>query len=190
VTILDCRFTIDDSSPIVNRKSQIVNGKMVSLIVAMDKNWLIGANGRLPWHLPDDMKWFREQTMGKPVIMGRKTYESIPEKYRPLPGRHNIVLTRHQVYEDEHVTIVHNIQSAVAAAGDAAEIVIIGGAELYTQLLSQADCLYLTCIDAEFEGDAYFPEIDPAQWREIYRQEHPADDRHDYPFTWLVLEHV
>lgn len=161
---------------------------MISLIVAMDKNRLIGVNGRLPWRLPDDMKWFREQTMGKPVVMGRKTYESIPDRFRPLPGRRNIVLTRSDNYEIEGVTAVHTIEAALAAAGDVEEIVVIGGAELYAQLLPMADRLYLTLIDAEFEGDAYFPEFDLAQWREISRQEHPADDRHDYPFTWLVLE--
>lgn len=126
--------------------------------------------------------------MGKPVVMGRKTFESIPDRFRPLPGRRNIVLTRSDNYEAEGVTAVHTIEAALAAAGDVEEIVVIGGAELYTQLLPMAGRLYLTLIDAEFVGDAYFPEIDPAQWREIYRQEHPADDRHDYPFTWLILE--
>jgi dihydrofolate reductase len=160
------------------------------MIVAMDKNQLIGRNGRLPWHLTDDMKWFREQTMGKPVIMGRKTFESIPDRFRPLPGRHNIVLTRRGDYEAEGVTVVHTIEGALAAAGNVAEVVVIGGAELYVQLLPKADRLYLTLIDAALEGDAYFPEIDPAQWREIYRQEHPADNRHDYPFAWLIWERV
>jgi dihydrofolate reductase len=162
----------------------------LSLIVAMDKNRLIGVNGRLPWHLTYDMKWFREQTMGKPVVMGRKTFESIPDRFRPLPGRHNIVLTRQRDYEAEGATVVHNIEAALAAVGSVDEVVVIGGAELYAQLLPQADRLYLTLIDAEFEGDAYFPEIDPAQWHETYRQEHPADDRHEYPFTWLIWERL
>ncbi len=162
----------------------------LSLIVAMDKNELIGVNGRIPWHLPDDMKWFRQQTLGKPVIMGRKTFESIPDRFRPLPGRHNIVLSRHNDYEAEGVTAVHSIEAALAAAGDVAEIVVIGGAELYAQVLPQADRLYLTLIDAEFVGDVHFPEIDPAEWCEIYRQEHPADDRHDCPFTWLIWERI
>ncbi|MCB9421860.1 MAG: type 3 dihydrofolate reductase [Ardenticatenaceae bacterium] len=162
----------------------------LSLIAAMDKNRLIGVNGRIPWHLPDDMKWFREQTMGKPVIMGRKTFESIPIRFRPLPGRHNIVLTRRHDFEAEGVTAVHSVEAALTAAGDVAEVVVIGGAELYAQLLPQADRLFLTLIDAEFEGDAYFPGFDPAQWRETYRQERPADERHDYPFTWLILERL
>ena len=162
----------------------------LSIIVAMDKNRLIGVNGRLPWRLPDDMKWFREQTMGKPVVMGRKTFESIPDRFRPLPGRHNIVLTRRGDYEVEGVTAVHTLEAVLAAAGAVDEIVVIGGAELYRQLLPQADRLYLTLIDAELTGDAYFPEIDPAAWREIFRQEHPADNRHDYPFTWLIWERI
>ena len=160
----------------------------LSSIVAMDKNRLIGVNGRLPWHLPDDMKWFREQTLGKPVIMGRKTFESIPDRFRPLPGRHNIVLTRRRDYEAEGTTVVHTIEAALTAAGDEAEGVVIGGAELYAQLLPRTDRLYLTRIDAEFVGDVYFPEIDPDDWQETYRQEHLADDRHDYAFTWLIWE--
>ncbi len=162
----------------------------LSLIVAMDKNRLIGVNGRIPWRLPDDMKWFREQTMGKPVIMGRKTFESIPDRFRPLPGRRNIVVTRNWLYQAEGVTVINSVEAALAAAGVVDEIVVIGGAELYTQLLPQADRLYLTRIDAEFDGDAYFPEIDPAAWHEVYRQEHPADDRHDYAFTWFIWERV
>jgi dihydrofolate reductase len=160
----------------------------LALIVAMDKNRLIGVNGRIPWHLPDDMKWFREQTIGKPVVMGRKTFESIPDRFRPLTGRHNIVVTRNWLYQAEGVTVVNSVEAALAAAGVMDEIVVIGGAELYTQLLPQADRLYLTRIDAEFDGDAYFPEIDPAAWHEVYRQEHPADDRHDYAFTWFIWE--
>lgn len=163
---------------------------LISFVVAMDKNRLIGVNGRLPWRLPDDMKWFREQTMGKPVIMGRKTFASIPDRFRPLPGRHNIVLTRRRDYDAEGVTVVHSIEAALAAAGSATEAVVIGGAELYAQLLPQADRLYLTLIDAEFEGDAYFPELDPAQWGETYRQAHPADERHEYAFTWLIWERI
>jgi dihydrofolate reductase len=166
---------------------------MISIIVAMDKNRLIGRNGRLPWRLPDDMKWFREQTMGKPMVMGRKTFESIPDRFRPLPGRHNIVLTRQRDtrqrdYEAEGVTVVHTIEAALAAAGAVDEIVVIGGADLYGQLLPQTKRLYLTLIDAEFTGDAYFPAIEGTAWREIYRQEHPVDERHDFPFTWLILE--
>lgn len=163
---------------------------MISLIVAMDRNRLIGANGRLPWHLPDDMKWFREQTMGKPVIMGRKTYESLPDRFRPLPGRHNIVLTHNYYFRTKGATVVHSIKGAFAAAGNADELMIIGGASLYGQLLPQASRLYLTLIDAEIEGDAYFPEINPAEWTELSRVVHQKDERHHYSFSWVVLQRL
>lgn len=161
---------------------------MISCIVALDRNGLIGVNGRLPWRLPDDMKWFREQTMGKPVIMGRKTFESIPDRFRPLAGRHNIVVTRNGLYQAEGVTVVNSIEAALDAAGAVDEVVVIGGAELYTQLLPQANRLYLTLIEAEFAGDVFFPAIDLAEWHEIYRQAHPADDQHEYAFTWLIWD--
>jgi dihydrofolate reductase len=170
-----------------NRKSKIVNRKL-SIVVAMDKNRLIGADNGLPWRLPDDMGWFVEKTMGKPVIMGRKTYESIPLKFRPLKGRHNIVLTRNHCYEASGATAVSSIAAALEAAGDVPEIIIGGGANLYAQLLPQANRLYLTLIDGEFSGDAFFPKIDWTAWQETFRQHHPADERHAHPFTWLILD--
>lgn len=160
----------------------------ISVIVAMDKNRLIGADNGLPWCLPDDMQWFVQQTMGKPIIMGRKTYESIPAKFRPLQGRHNIVLTREQSYEAPGATVVHSVEDALLAAGDAEEIIIGGGANLYAQLLPQTSRLYLTLVEAELVGDAYFPEIDWPAWHETFRQHHPADERHHFAFTWLILE--
>jgi len=165
-----------------------VEGKRISFVVAMDRNRVIGVDGRLPWRLPDDMKWFKEVTMGKPVIMGRKTYDSIPERFKPLAGRHNIVVTRNQNYQVEGATVVHSIDEALAAAGDAAEIIIGGGAQLYEALLLQAGRLYLTLVDDAFAGDAYFPELDMSQWRERYRQAHEPDERHPHRFTWLILE--
>jgi len=162
--------------------------RTLAMVVAMDKNRLIGANGRLPWHLPDDMQWFVQQTMGKPVIMGRKTYESIPAKYRPLKGRHNIVLTRDQTYESPGAIVVHSVEDALAAAGDVEEIIIGGGANLYAQLLPQTNRLYLTQIEVELDGDTYFPEIRWTAWHETFRQRHAADDRHNFAFTWLILE--
>jgi dihydrofolate reductase len=171
----------------LNRKSSIVNRKLAA-VVAMDRNRLIGADNGLPWRLPDDMGWFVEKTMGKPVIMGRKTYESIPAKFRPLKGRHNIVLSRSRDYAAPGATAVHSIAAALEAAGDVPEIIIGGGATLYAQLLPQTSRLYLTLIDAEFAGDAFFPKLDWSAWRETFRQQHPADERHAYPFTWLILE--
>ncbi len=171
---------------IVNRKSTIVNRKL-SIVVAMDKNRLIGADNGLPWRLPDDMGWFVEKTMGKPVMMGRKTYESIPAKFRPLKGRHNIVLTRSCCYAAPGATAVSSIAAALEAAGDVPEIIVAGGATLYAQLLPQTNRLYLTLVEAELHGNAFFPEINPAEWRETFRQHHPADERHAFPFTWLIL---
>ncbi|VAW32618.1 Dihydrofolate reductase [hydrothermal vent metagenome] len=158
------------------------------MVVAMDKNRLIGVDNGLPWRLPDDMGWFVEKTMGKPVIMGRKTYESIPTKFRPLKGRHNIVLTRSHCYAVSGATVVHSMAAALEAAGDVPEIIIGGGATLYAQLLPQTSRLYLTLVDAQFSGDAFFPEIDWTEWRETFHQRHPADKRHAHSFTWLILE--
>lgn len=160
---------------------------MISLIVAMDQNRLIGVNNGLPWRLPDDMRWFVEKTMGKPVIMGRKTYDSIPTTFKPLRGRHNIVITRNMQYGAEGCTVVHSLSAAVAAAGDVPEVVIGGGAQIYAEALPLAHCLYLTLVEGSFEGDTYFPPFDQDEWQEIYRATHEADTRHANRFTWLVL---
>ncbi len=161
---------------------------IISLIVALDRNRLVGAAGAIPWHLPDDMGWFVDQTMGKPIIMGRKTYDSIPPRFKPLKGRHNIILTRQPDYAAPGCTVVHSPEAALAAAGDVPEIIIGGGAALYRRFLPQADRLYLTLVDGVFSGDITFPPYDPAAWRETYRKHHPADGRHTHPFTWLILE--
>ena len=159
----------------------------ISLIVAMDKNRAIGVNGRIPWRLPDDMRRFRELTMGKPVVMGRKTYESIPARFRPLPGRHNIVVTRNELYAAPGATVVHSVPAALAAAGDVSEIMIGGGATLYEALLPQADCIYLTIVDGEFGGDTWLPPFAEGAWQEVAREHHAADAQHAYPFTFLTL---
>ncbi len=159
---------------------------IISLIVAMDHNRLIGANNGLPWRLPDDMRWFVEQTMGKPVIMGRKTYDSIPAKFRPLHGRHNIIITHNPDYQAPGCTIVHSLPEALAAAGDGPEIIIGGGAQIYAEALPLAHRLYLTLVDGTFDGDAYFPRLNPGEWRETFRQEHEPDACHAYHFTWLI----
>ena len=160
----------------------------LAMVVAMDRNGLIGAGNGLPWRLPDDMQWFVQQTMGKPIIMGRKTYESIPAKFRPLKGRHNIVLTRDRNYEAPGATVVHSVEEALVAAGDVEEIIIGGGANLYAQLLPQTNRIYLTLIEADLEGDAYFPPIQAIAWRKTFTQHHPTDERHNFAFTWLILE--
>jgi len=160
---------------------------IISLIVAMDQNHLIGVNNGLPWRLPDDMRWFVEKTMGKPVILGRKTYDSIPTKFKPLHGRHNIIVTRNAHYQAEGCTVVHSLAAALAAAGDVPEVVIGGGAQIYAEALPRAQCLYLTLVEGSFAGDTYFPPFDQSEWREVYRQAHEVDARHTYRFTWLVL---
>lgn len=162
----------------------------ISLIVAMDNNRLIGAKNRLPWRLPDDMKWFVEQTMGKPVVMGRKTYDSIPSKFKPLNGRKNIIITRNQNYQAEGCIVVHSINEAIQAAGDVPEIIIGGGTQIYELSLPIANRLYLTKVDGEFEGDAYFPELELGEWEEMFNEAHLADKRHSHGFTWLILDKI
>jgi len=158
---------------------------LVSLIWAMDRNGLIGCDNRLPWQLQSDMAWFRKNTMGKPILMGRKTYESIG---RPLPGRSNLILSRQQDLCLDGCTVVHNLTAAMAAVPDAEEIMVMGGAEIYALLLSRADRLYITEIDAAFEGDTWFPAFDRSQWRAISRESHQADERNAYPYAFTILE--
>ena len=163
---------------------------MLSLIVAMDLGRLIGVDGQMPWHLPDDMGWFKRQTMGKPVIMGRKTYASIPTQFRPLVGRTNIILTRNHAFVAPDCRIAHTVDEAITIA-PAPELMVIGGGTLYEQFLPMADRLYLTLIDHRFSPTpppTYFPAYDANQWRETYREEHAVNGRHVHPFTWLILE--
>ncbi|WP_167632054.1 type 3 dihydrofolate reductase [Mariprofundus ferrooxydans] len=158
---------------------------LVSLIWAMDHNRLIGCNNALPWQLPADMAWFRKNTMGKPILMGRKTHDSIG---RPLPGRTNLILSRQQDLHIDGCTVVDNLDSAVAAVADASEIMVMGGAEIYALLLPHADRLYITEIDAEFEGDAWFPAFDRSAWHTVSSESHPADERNAHPHTFTILE--
>ena len=151
----------------------------ICLIVALAANGVIGRNNALPWHLPADLKRFKALTMGHPVVMGRKTHESIG---RPLPGRRNLVITRNRDYRASGCEIVHSLDEAIAACGDAREIFIIGGAELYRESLPRAHCLEFTEIRAEFEGDASFPEFSLAQWRETGREIH--SDEPGIPFRY------
>lgn len=158
---------------------------LVSLIVAIADNGVIGAENALPWRLPEDMRWFRRQTTGKPVVMGRKTHESIG---RPLPERTNIVLTRDPDYRVAGCTVVHDIDQALAAAGDAGEVMVMGGAEVYRQFLPRARRLYLTRVHMQPEGDAAFPAIEPEQWREVERDDRRPDADHAVAYSFLVLE--
>ena len=137
----------------------------VSLIAAVARNRAIGKDNQLLWNLPEDMKHFRETTRGKPVIMGRKTWESLPEKFRPLPGRQNIVVSRNPAYKAHGAALAGTLESALALVGGAEETFIIGGEQLYSAALPQADRLYLTEVDCAPEADAFFPAIDPAAWK-------------------------
>ena len=159
----------------------------LALIAALDRNGLIGRDNALPWHLPADLQHFKRTTLGKPIVMGRKTWESLG---RPLPGRHNIVLTRDPGYTAEGATVVTSVDAALAAAGDVDEVMVIGGAALYATLLPRADRLYLTRIDAAFEGDAWFPEVDPGDWREVAREAHAPDERNAHAYSFITLERV
>ena len=148
----------------------------------MDRNRLIGNKNQLPWHLPADLAHFKQVTMGKPVIMGRKTHESIG---RPLPGRDNIVLTRSQGYHSEGVRVANTLQQAFEYAGDAEEVMVIGGSAIYELALPRADRLYLTLVDNSYHGDAWFPEIDLEQWRISSSEPHAANQKNacDYCFV-------
>lgn len=156
----------------------------ISLIVAMAENRAIGLAGGMPWHLSSDLKRFRRITLGKPIIMGRKTHESIG---RPLPGRRNIVLTSDRGYVAPGCTVVHDLDSALAAAG-ADEVMIIGGAALYADCLAKADRLYLTLIHRDFAGDTFFPEFDRDEWRETERIDVDDDAESGLRYSFLVLE--
>lgn len=160
----------------------------ISLIAAISENYVLGKDNQLLWRLPDDMKFFKNTTMGHPVVMGRKTFESFG---KPLPGRKNIIVTRQKDYNPEGAIVVHNLDDAIAEAKkeEQEEIFIIGGGEIYKQTLSDATKIYLTLVHHTFEeGDAFFPEINEEEWLEVKRELHQPDERHQYAFTFLFLE--
>lgn len=159
---------------------------IISLIWAMDENRLIGVENRLPWKLPADMKWFRRNTLGKPIIMGRKTFDSFGG--RPLPERTNIVVTRDRDYHAEGAVVVYSIDEALQAAGSAEEVMIIGGASFYEQMLPRAERLYITLVHGQFEGDAWFPEFSMGEWQEVAREEHAVDEKNPYACSFLSFE--
>ena len=157
----------------------------ISLIVAMAKNRVIGANNRIPWHLPDELKMFKRLTMGHHVVMGRKTYESIG---RLLPGRATIIVTRQRAYTVAGAQVVHSLQEAIRAAAGDDEVFVIGGAELFREALPVANRIHLTIVDAEPEGDTWMPEFDLREWQEIANELHPPDQRHEYGYRYLLLQ--
>jgi len=163
----------------------------LSLVWAMAKNRVIGRNNSLPWYLPEDLKYFKRITLGKPVIMGRKTYESIG---KPLPGRTNVVVTRNTDWQAEGVEVVDSLEAARALCESIAEIdgceeaMVIGGAEIYKQALPLADKLYLTEVHAEVDGDTTFPEFDRDAWQEVAREDFAAAGPNPYDYSFLILE--
>ena len=159
----------------------------LSLVVAMAANGVIGRDNRLPWHLPADLKHFKQLTTGKPILMGRKTWESIG---RPLPERTNIVITRDTDYTAADCVVVHSVDAALRAAEHHDEVMIIGGSELYRQLLPQVSTIYLTRVHADIEGDAFFPELDYGEWREVERVDCEPDEKNAYPYSFITLERV
>lgn len=159
----------------------------ISIIVAASANNVIGADGQLPWRLPEDLKHFKSITMGKPMIMGRATFDAIG---CALPGRKSIVLSRQQGFEAEGCVVVPTIDAALEAAGDAEEVMVIGGGEIYRQLLPVADRIYMTRIQADIEGDTRFPELDMNEWDVIAVEEYPAGDEREFGFDIETLNRV
>ena len=154
-------------------------------MVAVANNNVIGKDGALPWRLPDDMKHVRAVTIGKPLIMGRRTYDSIG---RPLPQRTNIVLTRDPTFAPDGVQVAHTKEEALAIAGDAPEVIVFGGEQIFALFTSEVERVYMTSVDADVQGDVYFRL--PGNWRIVERVEHPSDDRHAYAFTMWTLDRI
>lgn len=163
----------------------------IALIWAMSENRVIGRDNQLPWYLPNDLQYFKRVTSGKPVIMGRKTYDSIG---KPLPNRTNIIITRDPNYQAEGCQVVHSLDDAISlaqaqvAAGGGDEVIVMGGAEIYAQALPLADRLYVTLVHAHVAGDAEFPAIDFDAWREIARQDYSAEGPNPYDYSFVVYE--
>ena len=160
----------------------------ISMIAAMGSNRVIGKDNDLPWHLPDDFKYFQQKTNGHFIIMGRKNWESLPHKFQPLPNRTNLVLTRQKDYQAKGATIIRSLQEGqeIAAQNSENELFIIGGGEVYRMGLEIADRIYLTEIAGDFEGQVTFPELSDTQWKEIDREHHATDERHQYAFDFVI----
>ncbi|WP_078432872.1 dihydrofolate reductase [Metabacillus halosaccharovorans] len=161
---------------------------MISLIVAMDKHRLIGRDNQLPWHLPQDLAYFKKVTMNHKIIMGRKTFESIG---RPLPGRENIIVTRDSTYSQEGCTILHSIDEILELSSRSdEELFVIGGAEIFKEILPVSDRLYITEIDDVFEGDTYFPDRKETEWKKISVEKGTRDKKNPYDFEFVVYEKI
>jgi len=163
---------------------------LITIYAAVAENGVIGRDGGLPWHLSSDLKRFKANTMGKPIVMGRRTWESFPK--RPLPGRLNVVISRDSAYRAEGGEMVASLDSALALAADRGridgigEICIVGGGEIYRQAMDKADCLKLTCVLGHFDGDTRFPPIDPALWRVISSEDVPAGEKDSHATRYVI----
>ena len=160
----------------------------VSAVVAASDNDVIGRDGGLPWHVSSDMKLFKEITLGKPVIMGRRTWESLPR--RPLPGRRNIVITRQQEFSADGAEPAHSVDEALAMCAGEAEVSIIGGGQIYADAMARTDRIYLTRIHMQVDGDTFLPELADSAWREVERRSFAKGERDDAAFTLIVLDRV
>lgn len=160
---------------------------MISLVVAAARNNVIGKGNALPWSLPNDLKHFREVTAGRTVIMGRKTFESIG---RPLPKRRNIIITRQEDYKPEGVEVVGSLDAAIASMPEGEEAFVIGGGEIFRQALPIADRIYLTRVEADVEGDAFFPPLEADKWRETSRVDGIVDEKNTLPHTFLIFDRI
>ncbi len=160
---------------------------IISFIVAASTNNVIGKNNQLPWSLPNDMKFFKNTTWAMPVLMGRKSFESLG---KPLPGRLNVVITRQNDWKPEGASVVHSVEDAikVAAAADYNEAFIIGGGEIFKEAMPVADKIYLTRVDVKLEGDAFFPEMNPKEWLMVSEQSFPSDEKHAYAYHFQLWE--
>ena len=152
----------------------------------MADNRVIGIKNRLPWKLPADMQWFRQHTLGKPIVMGRLTFESFGAK--PLPGRRNLVISRDANYRAEGIEVYSSLEAALNAVRDTEEVMVIGGASIYIQALPLADRLYMTVVHADLHGDAWFPDFPLNEWHEVEQQDHAADVNNPYPYSFVILE--
>ena len=163
---------------------------MISIIVAQSRNRAIGKDNDFPWHLSDDLKNFRKLTIGHPVIMGRGNYDHLIKRIgKILPDRLNIIVTRNRSFKAVGAEVVHSLDEALGLAQkNDSEVFIIGGAQMFEHALPVAERIYLTEVDYEFDGDAYFPALNPNDWTEISREHHPKDEKHQYSFDWVVLD--
>ena len=173
--------SVHDESRVTSHESRI------SVIVAVAKNDIIGVDNRIPWHLPAELKLFKEATMGCPIVMGRRTFESIG---RLLPGRTNVVVTRQRDYVVPGAVMAHSLDEALAACGSAPEVFVIGGAALFSEALPRAQKLHHTVVDIAPAGDTIMPTIDWSQWREIAAREHQPDEKNPLAFRYAVYERV